>query len=102
MVLTQLLRRLPTGDLNAEGEQEVFADLSVAHGLRSSFSTWANETTFRPDVFEAALAHRERDRVRGAYNRAQYWKERIDLAMAWEAFVGNGPAKVLKMRALSR
>ncbi len=47
-------------------------DATTVHGLRSTFSTWANETgVARVDVVEACLAHRETDRVRAAYNRAQ-------------------------------
>jgi integrase len=41
---------------------------TTVHGLRSTFSTWANETqAARPDVIEACLAHQETDRVRAAY-----------------------------------
>lgn len=100
MALTQLLRRLPTGVDREDSEPEVFADLTVVHGLRATFSTWANEcTSFHHDVIEAALAHRERDRVRAAYNRASYWDERIKLAKAWEGFAtGTTKGKVLPMR----
>jgi integrase len=50
-----------------------FADEMDVHGLRALASTWANESgRYRPDVIEVALAHREGDRVRAAYNRAQF------------------------------
>lgn len=66
----------------------------VVHGFRSSFSTWANETgQARPDVIEAALAHREGDRIRASYNRAQFAAERQKLLEAWAAFLdGREPA----------
>jgi integrase len=58
---------------------------TTVHGLcRASFSTWANETgAARPDVIEACQAHREQDRVRRAYNRAQFAQERRALLHAW-------------------
>lgn len=66
----------------------------VVHGFRSSFSTWANENAVaRPDVIEACLAHREGDRIRAAYNRAQFAAERRKLLEAWALFLdGAEPA----------
>lgn len=76
MAMLTLLRRLGV------------ADQTTVHGLcRSTFSTWANERGFRPDVIEASLAHREADRVRAAYNKAQFLAERVELLDAWANFV---------------
>lgn len=65
----------------------------VVHGFRSSFSTWANESgQARPDVIEAALAHREADRIRASYNRAAFMAERKELLERWGDFLdGNAP-----------
>jgi integrase len=64
-----------------------FADEMDIHGLRALASTWANENgQYRPDVIETALAHRERDRVRAAYNRAQFIKELRSLWQDWADF----------------
>lgn len=65
-----------------------FSAKTTVHGLcRSTFSTWANETgAARPDVIEACLAHKEQDRIRAAYNRAQFNAERRQLLLAWESF----------------
>lgn len=62
---------------------------TTVHGLcRSSFSSWANEYAIaRPDVIEAALAHREGDKVRAAYNRAAFETERRALLAAWGNFI---------------
>jgi integrase len=50
-----------------------FSDAMDIHGFRSVGSTWANESgKYRPDVIEVALAHKESDRIRAAYNRAQF------------------------------
>jgi hypothetical protein len=64
---------------------------TTVHGLcRASFSTWANENAIaRPDVIEAALAHREGDLVRAAYNRASFAAERAALLRAWADFIGG-------------
>lgn len=60
-----------------------FAGLMEIHGLRATASTWANDAGHRPDAIEAALAHKEADRVRAAYNRTTYESQRRELAQAW-------------------
>lgn len=51
------------------------------HGFRRLFSTIANESgKHRSDVIESALAHKEGDAARAAYNAATYEKERRHLA----------------------
>jgi integrase len=44
----------------------------TGHGFRSIASTILNERGFQPDVIERQLAHAENDKVRAAYNRAEY------------------------------
>lgn len=45
----------------------------AVHGFRGLASTWANEPEcYQPDWIEMALAHVERDEVRGAYNAVLY------------------------------
>ena len=53
------------------------------HGVRSLASTALNEIGWRPDVIERQLAHIERNKVRGAYNRAEYLDERRKMMQAW-------------------
>ena len=93
MGMLTLLRRLKVA-----GETTV-------HGLcRSSFSTWAYENAIaRPEVIEAALAHREKDQIKRAYNRAQFNAERRTLLLDWAAFVGgsNARTKVVPFRQRS-
>jgi len=55
----------------------------VAHGFRTSASTILNERGYPPDVIEVALAHQDEDEVRRAYNRAQYWPERVKMLQDW-------------------
>ncbi len=78
-------------------------DKTTTHGLcRSTFSTWANDVgAARPDVIEAALAHNEADRVRKAYNRAQFSDERRALLEAWAEYLSKPPvtAAVIEFKA---
>ena len=78
------------------------ADDTTVHGLcRSTFSTWAYENAIaRPEVIEAALAHREKDQIKRAYNRAQFNAERRKLLFDWAVFVGGSDTgkKVLPFR----
>ncbi len=71
MAMLTLLRRMKRADI-------------TTHGFRRTFSTWANDTgAGRPDVIESCLAHKEGDKVRGAYNDADYEAERRALMAAW-------------------
>jgi integrase len=76
-------------------------DRTTVHGLcRATFSTWANETgAARPDVIEACLAHDEANKVRAAYNRAQFNDERAALLVAWSEFLARPAAPVLALVA---
>lgn len=77
-------------------------DRTTVHGLcRATFSTWANETgAGRPDAIEACLAHEESNRVRAAYNRAQFTQERAALMLAWSEYLSKPVASnVLPLRA---
>jgi integrase len=59
------------------------------HGMRSTFSTLANESgQWRPEPIEASLAHKDSS-VRGIYNRSDFWQERIRL-MQWYADLLDG------------
>jgi integrase len=78
----------------------------VAHGLRSLASTTLNEKGFNPDVIEAALAHKDTNSIRAAYNRAEYlekrrvmlewWSEHIESAATGSLSVAN--TNVVKLR----
>lgn len=60
-----------------------YAGRMTTHGFRSLFSTVVNESNlFNPDAIERQLAHVPQNRIRSAYNRAQYWDERVRL-MQW-------------------
>lgn len=56
---------------------------ATGHGFRATASTILNEMGFRADVIERQLAHAERNKVRKAYNRAEYLPERKSMMQAW-------------------
>ncbi len=73
----------------------------TSHGFRSSASTILNERGYRSAVIEFQLAHIEPNAVKRAYNRAQYWDERVALMNDWADIIaelkspshGNGTAR---------
>ena len=48
----------------------------TGHGFRTLASTILNEKGYLPDVIERQLAHEDEDKIRSAYNRAEYLLER--------------------------
>lgn len=63
----------------------------VPHGFRAMFSTIANENIpvhgYSDKVIEKHLAHEEKNKVKGAYNRAEYWEQRIGLMQWWADYL---------------
>lgn len=58
----------------------------TCHGFRSSFRTWAGETTASArEVIEMALAHRLGDSVEQAYARGDLFQRRRSLMAVWAA-----------------
>ena len=62
-------------------------DTMTGHGFRAMASTRLNELGWQPDVIERQLAHAERNKVRAAYNRAQYMAERKAMMQAWSDYL---------------
>lgn len=72
-----------------------FRDRLVAHGMRGLASTTLNEARqdgrrkFDKDVIEAALAHKDDNEVRGAYNHAEYLEQRSEMMEWWSQRIAN-------------
>jgi integrase len=76
-------------------------DDMTAHGFRSMASTLLNEEGWNRDWIERQLAHAEKDKVRGAYNYAEYLPDRRRMMQAWADLLDqlrNG-GKVIPIRA---
>jgi len=74
----------------------------VGHGFRALASTTLNENGFRPDVIERQLAHAERNKIRAAYNRAEYLPERREMMDWWGDYVEDNKAAYTKVLPLKR
>lgn len=61
----------------------------TGHGFRALASTRLNEMGWAPDVIERQLAHAERNKVRAAYNRAQYLDERTRMMTTWADYLDS-------------
>ncbi|MEY9494542.1 integrase [Bradyrhizobium elkanii] len=63
-------------------------DEMCAHGFRAMASTRLNEMNrWKPEVIERQLAHVDKNSVRRAYNRAEYWTERVEMMQAWADYL---------------
>jgi integrase len=80
-----------------------YEGIATAHGMRTLFSTCANEAGWRGELIEKQLAHEERDEVRGAYNRAAYLEERAKLMQWWADYLDRLRigAQVIELRGKS-
>ncbi len=78
-------KRCPSESILAIIKRNGYEKRMTTHGFRSIFSTLANESKlFREDVIEYQIAHVPKNKIRGIYNRAEYWPERVEL-MTWYA-----------------
>lgn len=59
----------------------------VAHGIRSLGSTTLNEQGFNPDAIEAALSHADENEIRRAYNRSDYFEQRVIMMKWWSEHI---------------
>lgn len=59
----------------------------TSHGFRTVASTLLNELGWHPDLIELQLAHKPRDKVRAAYNRAERLAERRQMMQAWADYL---------------
>jgi hypothetical protein len=64
--------------------------------FRSPASTILNEHGFQPEVIERQLARSERNKVRAAYNHAQYLAERRKIMQWWADYLDKVAKKTKK------
>lgn len=62
-----------------------YQDHATIHGFRTTFSTHAHERGWNSDWIEVQLAHVDRDKVRGVYNKAIYLDGRREMLGWWAA-----------------
>ena len=64
-----------------------FKEKTTIHGLRATASTILNESGYHADVIERQLAHVEKNKVRAAYNHADYLPERRAMMQWWADYL---------------
>ncbi len=77
--LNAALRRLGYGN-----------DEATSHGFRASAATLLNESgCWNADAIERQLAHIERNDVRRAYARGEFWDERVRMMQWWANYLDD-------------
>ena len=76
-------KSLSENTLNSALARLGYKGIATAHGMRTLFSTCANEACWSGDIIERQLAHEERNNVRAAYKRAQHLPERTKILQWW-------------------
>lgn len=66
-----------------------YQNTMTGHGFRTLASTILNEKGYPPDVIERQLAHEDDDKIRAAYNRAEYLLERKKMMQDYANFLDN-------------
>ena len=66
------------------------------HGFRALASSILNEQGFNPDAIERQLAHIENNKIRAAYNRADYLTERKEFMQWYGNFLWERYRQALK------
>lgn len=78
----------------------------TGHGFRTLASTILNEKSYPPDVIERQLAHEDEDKIRAAYNRAEYLLERKKMMQEYadwlDSVLVSRDDKVVKMKAVKQ
>lgn len=68
-------------------EKMGYAGKLSGHSFRGTASTILHEQGYRSEVIEKQLAHSDRNKVRAAYNHAQYREERKAMLQHWADFL---------------
>lgn len=66
------------------------------HGFRATFSTHLHAHGFPSHLIEMQLAHAEDNKVKAAYNQAQYLAERRDMMQRWADWLADDQATHLQ------
>jgi integrase len=72
---------------NAIRKLGIEKDEFTTHSFRSMASTRLNELDFKGEVIEMQLAHAEGNKIRGAYNHAEYLPERKKMMQVWSNYL---------------
>lgn len=82
--------KTPISDNTLNKIMSDMGEKSVPHGFRATFSTWAANSGYDSQVIEAALHHKDANKVRAAYQRTDFLDRRKPMMEEWAAFL-SGP-----------
>lgn len=86
--MTSLSRPMSENTINAALRRLGYTSQEMTgHGFRSIASTLLNERGCNRDAIERQLAHGERNKVRAAYNYAEYLPERRKMMQEWADYL---------------
>lgn len=74
---------LSENTLNGALKRMGYKDRLTGHGIRGTLSTALHEAGFQSEWVEAQLGHADPNRVRGAYNHAEYLEQRREMMQWW-------------------
>ena len=72
---------------NAIRNMGIGKDEFTTHSFRSMASTRLNELDYKGDVIEIQLSHAQKDKIRSAYNHAEYLPERKKMMQDWSNYL---------------
>jgi len=62
-------------------------DEMTGHGFRTMASTRLHEMGWKSEVIEMQLAHADKNKIRGIYNKAEYLDSRVAMMQAWADYL---------------
>jgi integrase len=72
---------------------------ATPHGMRSAFRTWCAKTKVQFEVAEECLGHLVGTPTQRAYERPDYFDERMPIMKAWGNFICPGSVKLTRLAA---
>lgn len=80
---SDLKARISENTLNAALKRMGYKDQLTGHGIRATISTALNELGYRKEWVDAQLSHSDPNRIRAAYNHAEYVEQRRQMMQEW-------------------
>lgn len=79
---------LSEGATKAALDEMGYAGMHTAHGFRAMATTILTEHLEVDERFiEKQLSHEEENKVKRAYNRAEFWAQRVEMMSTWSAWL---------------
>ena len=80
---SRLKERISENTLNGALHRMGYADLLTGHGIRATISTALNELGYPKEWIEVQLSHADPNKIRAAYNHADYVEQRRMMMQDW-------------------